>query len=230
MKKLEINSEDLKYNIEQIKNHIGNKIVKIIAVVKANGMGLDLIKYSEFLIQNGIEILAVANIEEAIQLREAGIKNEILMMSPVSLKKELQLLVINDITITIGSFNELELAEEIGNELNKNINAHIKIDTGFGRYGFLYSEKDVILETFKKANKVKIIGMFTHFSNAISKKDTDIQFNRFNEVVNYLEKNNYSVNLKHVCASTSFLKYPNMMLDAVRLRLNYSRKNFSRKR
>ena len=72
--------------------------------------------------------------------------------------------------------------------------------------------------------------MFTHFSNAISKKDTDIQFNRFNEVVNYLEKNNYSVNLKHVCASTSFLKYPNMMLDAVRLRLNYSRKNFSRKR
>lgn len=230
MKKLEISKNDIIYNLEQIRKHINdvNKNVKIIAVVKANGMGLGLIEYSKFLIQNGIEILAVANVEEAIALREAGIDSEILMMSPVSLKKELQLLVINDITITIGSLNELELAEETSKDLNKKVKAHIKVDTGFGRYGFLYTEKETILETIKKANNINICGMFTHFSNAISEKNTVLQFNRFKDVIEFLKENNCNIPMLHASASTAFLKYPNMMLDAVRLRFSYTRKNFSK--
>ena len=61
MKKLEISSQDIIYNLNQIRRIISseNKNTEIIAVVKANGMGLDLVKYSKLLIQNGIMTLAV---------------------------------------------------------------------------------------------------------------------------------------------------------------------------
>ena len=81
MKSLVINREDLKHNIRKIReiakdtgrldNH---KPIKIIAVVKGNGYGLGLIPYSKFLIDNGIDFLAVSTLEEAIKLREAGVQ------------------------------------------------------------------------------------------------------------------------------------------------------------
>ncbi len=119
-------------------------------------MGLGLIEYSKFLIENGIKILAVANFEEAIDLRNSGIEEEILMMTPVLLKKELQLLIENDITITLGSFEEVEVLEQLTRECEKKVNAHIKVDTGFGRYGFLSAENEIILEVFKKCKNVNI--------------------------------------------------------------------------
>lgn len=69
MKKLEIVIDDLKHNLNLIKKSAGDS--KIIAVVKANGMGLDLVEYSKFLTANGIHSLAVANVEEAIILRNS---------------------------------------------------------------------------------------------------------------------------------------------------------------
>lgn len=230
MKKLEVSKNDLEYNLSEINNIIDGKNTNIIAVVKANGMGLDLVKYSKFLIEKGIKILAVANIYEAIKLREANIKEEILMLTPVSLKNELKELIQNDITITIGSYEELQLSEEICKELDKKTNAHIKIDTGFGRYGFLYNEKEIIVETLKRSNLVNICGIYTHFSNAIDEKCTRLQFDRFISVINYVEKNGYSIPNKHCSASTAFLKYPDMRLDSVRLRINNTRKNTTRKK
>ena len=67
-------------------------------------MGLGLEQYSKFLIENGIKNLAVANFEEAVRLRKVGIKEEIIMLTPIIVKKELQLLIENDITVTLGSF------------------------------------------------------------------------------------------------------------------------------
>ena len=217
MKKLEIRKNDIKHNLNEIRKKIEGKNVKIIAVVKSNGMGLDLIKYSKFLIENGISSLAVANIDEAISLRKANIKEEIIMLSPIALRKELQILIENDITITIGSYDELENAEAVCRELDKNINAHIKIDTGFGRYGFWFENKEIVLNTFKIADYINITGIFTHFSNAKNEKDTRLQFNRFMNIVNYLKENGYYVKDMHCSASTAFLKYPDMTLNAVRL-------------
>lgn len=119
-------------------------------------MGLGLEEYSKFLVENGVKTLAVANSEEAITLRNSGIEVEILMLTPVVLKKELQILIENDITITLGSFEEFELAENLAKQNSKKVNAHIKIDTGFGRYGFLSTEKEIVLEVFKKCENINI--------------------------------------------------------------------------
>ena len=99
MKSLVINKNDLRHNIKVIKDlanldvlNDNGKKYKLIGVVKGNGYGLGLIEYSKFLIDNGIETLAVATVEEAVLLREAGIKEDILMMSSTSIKSDLQTL------------------------------------------------------------------------------------------------------------------------------------------
>lgn len=222
MKKLEISKKDLKNNIDIVKqialSDEKGKNLKIIAVVKANGIGLDIVKYSKTLIENGINILAVAQTEEAIRLREAGITEEIIMLSPTIIKKELQLLVENDITLTIGSLYELELIENLAEELEKeNINAHIKIDTGLARFGILYNNLQDIISIFENCKKVKIAGMFTHFSNANNEKWTNLQFNRFIECIENVKSAGYIPGIVHCSESTAFLKYPKMRLDAVRL-------------
>lgn len=141
------------------------------------------------------------------------------MMSSTAVKEDVEALVENDIIITIGSNEAVEVAEEVAKSKNKKIRAHLKIDTGFGRYGFIYTEKEKILESLKKLENVKIEGTFTHFSIAFfgDGKETQEQFKRFMATVEYLKKNNVDTGMLHVCNSSAFLRFENMHLDAVRV-------------
>lgn len=220
MKRLEIQENDLKNNLDIIQKKLksSNKDIKIIAVVKANGMGLDLIKYSKFLVKNNIKYLAVANLEEAIKLREEGIKEEILLLTPIIIKKELKLLIENDITLTVGNLEEYDLIQDVLKETSiTKVCIHLKIDTGFGRYGFMYDDSDSILKIFEKESNIQIKGIYTHFSKPNDKKWTTIQFSRFINIVNKIKENGFNPEISHCCASTAFLNYPEMWLDAVRI-------------
>ena len=84
-------------------------------------------------------MLAVANIEEAEILREEGIQEKILMLTPTRNRSELKSLIKNHIILTIGNAEELTIAKELAKKYNEEIEVQIKIDTGFGRYGFLYN-------------------------------------------------------------------------------------------
>ena len=224
MNKLEINKEDLKYNVDKIFENANKyvtekkrKTTKIIAVVKINAYGLDIVKFSKFLVENGIDYFAVATSEEAFTLRDNGIDCRILLMTPVIDKNILKELIKKDIILTVGSNYEINLINEIYDELNvRKVNVHVKIDTGFSRYGFLYNELENIKNVFNN-DKMNIQGMFTHFSKTLDKVWTEKQFNRFVEVIEYLKKNNIEPEMLHCCNSTAFFKYPNMHLNAARI-------------
>ncbi len=222
MKALIINKEDLRHNIKTIKelaklNNLDE--YKIIGVVKGNGYGLGLIEYSKFLIDNGILTLAVATVEEAIDLRKAGIEQDIIMMSSTSLKEDLKLLIDNDIIITIGSKECAEVVKNLSTKIDKKVRAHIKIDTGFGRYGFLYNDIEKIVKTIKELSNILIEGIYSHFSLAYYKNDkwTIEQFNRFLKVMEVLKVNDINVQTYHMCNSPAFLNYPNMHLNGARI-------------
>ncbi len=224
MKQLVICSEDLRHNINKIKNYIynisPNTECTIIAVVKGNGYGLDLVKYSRFLVENGIEYLAVATLEEALILRKENIAKNILMLSVINDEKELETAVENKITITTDSKENVKMINKLANK-GYNIKVHIKIDTGFGRYGFIYNDYENIINCVKSLqdNKVKVEGIFSHFSLAYYKdnKHTKNQFERFKKVLDLLKENNINIKLKHICNSSGILNYPEMHLTAVRI-------------
>ena len=221
MKKLVISRKDLKNNIKIIqkmaysqgKDDNGNNL-KIIAVVKGNGMGLGLVEYSKLLVNNGIDMLAVANVEEAIELRQSGIKEDILMLTPMAKEKEIENLIENNIILTVSSLDQIYKIEKLA---ENEVKIHIKIDTGFGRYGFLYDNTTDILEAFKMCDKSKIVGTYTHFARPIDKKFTKKQFDRFINVISYLKQKGQNPGMLHCSESTAFLKYKTMNLNAVRL-------------
>lgn len=225
MNSVVINKEDLRYNIEKIKEYAdinlpddsGNK-VKIIAVVKTNGYGLGIVEYTKFLIDNGIDFFAVSTIEEALKLRNAGIKEKLLMLSSTSVEEDIRTLIDNDVIITIGSKESAEISDKIGHELNKKIKVHIKIDTGFGRYGFDYNNREEMIKSLKTLENIKIEGTFTHFSNAYyDDKYTKLQFNRFMDCIEVLKMNEIETGMLHACNTSAFIKFPNMHLNAVRV-------------
>lgn len=219
MNTLIINKNDLRHNIDTIKKQIKSEDYTIIGVVKGNGYGLGIKEYSDFLIDNGINMLAVATNFEAVKLRNYNENVDILNMSSTALKEEIQELVDNNIIITIGSKEAAEIANEIANT-GKLVRAHIKIDTGFGRYGFIYQNKEHIINTIKNLHpNIKVEGIFSHFSLAYYKKNqsTINQYNNFLEVIKCLEDENIKIKMKHICNSPAFINYPEMRLNAARI-------------
>lgn len=217
MKVLEIKTEDLENNIIKIKERAGDK--KIIAVVKGNGYGLGLEKFLDILIEHRINYFAVSSVEEALEIADKKINATVLCLEATSVESEVEQLLDKDIVITIGNFETARKLNEIARNKKKKAHVHLKIDTGFSRYGFSYKEKQNILDVIKECTSILVDGVFSHFSSAYFEKEdyTRLQFNRFMEVKNYLEENNINIPMYHICNSSAFLKYEDMFMDAVRI-------------
>ena len=217
MKVLEINSKDLEHNINKIKERAGKS--KVIAVVKGNGYGLGLENFVEILLEHGINYLAVSSVEEAIELADKKMNATILCLGATSIEEEIQLLLDKDVVVTIGNIDTAKKVNEIAKNMNKKAHVHLKIDTGFSRYGFLYTEKNEILNSIQSCTSILVDGIFSHFSSAYFEKEdyTRLQYKRFLEIKSYLEDNNINIPMYHICNSSAFLKYDDMFMDAVRI-------------
>jgi len=217
LRTLVVEKEKIKENTKKIREYASEK-TKIIGVVKCNGYGLGAAEITKCLIENGIAILAVSTVEEALELRAAGIENDILMLSCTAIKEDIEKLMENNIIVSIGSKEDIETIEKIAEEKNIQVRAHLKIDTGMGRYGFTVTQKEEMIESLKKIKNIKIEGTFSHFSSSYyDEKYTKMQFDKFLETIEILKNNNIETGMLHICNSAAFIKYPEMHLDAVRI-------------
>lgn len=219
MNELIIEKQDLLHNINEIKSKVKTEDYTLIAVVKGNAYGLGLIEFTNFLIENGFNFFAVASIDEAIKLRENNVKEKILLLTPYSKEDEIKLLVENDITLTIDSKSLFDTVENVCKNLNKKISAHVKVDTGLSRYGFNYNNVSDIKEIVKNSNNIIFEGVYSHFSNSLAADPafSNIQYNRFINLIDELKKDNIEFKLRHICNSSGFFKYENMHLNAARI-------------
>ncbi len=210
MKYLEIKKEDLCFNIKRLKDICSP--AKIIAVLKGNAYGLDMVKIGHILLENGVDLFAVSELGEALVLRESGFTNEIILLTPTNDADQAKIIVDNNITATVASLNNAKILNNIGLP----VKAHIKVDTGFGRYGF-YTEQ--LTEELKDFENITYTGVFSHFSNSFgddigySKK----QFAEFERAVARLSEIGINSLTRHICNSCGAIRFDFARLDAVRI-------------
>lgn len=192
----------------------------VCCVVKADAYGHGAVEVSKFLEKLGADYFAVSNIEEAIEIRNAGIKKPIVILgySPSDCTKELALY---DIEQCVYS---LEFAKALNDDAiknNVNIKIHIKIDTGMGRIGFqyhdLHNELNDALSSCKLSNLIPY-GIFMHFAKADEGINdfTKKQYNNFMNAIKYLESNGIKFKIHHCANSGAILDYKDYHLDMVR--------------
>ena len=213
---LEIDLDAIAKNTRNIKKLIGqNK--ELMAVVKGNAYGHDVLEIVPIFLKNGATRLAVARLEEGIFLRKAGIDVPILVLS-ATLKEEAETALMHDITTSACNISFIKKMNELSLKLKKKAKIHLKIDTGMGRLG-VKSEKAVdFIKKVLTFDHIIIEGIFTHFSVADEKdkKYTEEQFRKFSEILKILEKEKIRIPLKHVSNSATLLDLEHMWLDMVR--------------
>ena len=212
----EINLDAIAQNVKNIKKLIGEK-KELMAVVKGNAYGHDILEVSPVVLENGATRLAVARLEEAIFLRKAGITVPILVLG-LTLKQQAEFLVSYDITPAVCEFEMIEKLSESAVQMNKMTKIHLKVDTGMGRIGISPDHVLRFIKRIKGLKNVEIEGIFTHFSVADQKDKfyTEEQFRKFIEILTILEKEGIKIPIKHVGNSAAILDLPHMWLDMVR--------------
>ncbi|WP_010283066.1 alanine racemase [Bacillus timonensis] len=205
-------------NVKQFKNFI-KPSTKLMAVVKADGYGHGAIEVSKTAVEAGADYLAVAILDEALELRNAGITVPILVLgyTPVH---SVKMAIMNHVSLTVFSHEVLNEVIHQAGKLHQTARVHLKIDSGMTRIGL--TSKTEALELAKKAINtpfVNLEGIFTHFAIADQKDNpyTREQFTKFMSFVEYLEQNQIHIPLKHCCNSAGTMNFPEMHLDMVRV-------------
>ncbi len=213
---IEIDLDAIAQNVRNIKKLIGEK-KELMAVVKGNGYGHDILEISSIVLKNGATRLAVARLEEGIFLRKAGIAVPILVLG-LTLEQQVKLLVSYNITPTVCKYETIEKLSKFAVKEDKTVKVHIKVDTGMGRIGIFPNHVLDFVKKVKAFKNIEIEGIFTHFSVADEKDKayTEAQFKKFMEVLTILEKEGIKIPVKHVGNSATLLDFPHMWLDLVR--------------
>ena len=213
----EVDLDALKNNIRNIKNYVGEK-TKVLVIVKADAYGHGSVECAKALISNGADYLGVAFIDEAEELRNAGIDSPILILGYTS-KQDVKRVVEGDITPTIFSHDLAKEFSDAAVKTGKTVKIHIKIDSGMNRVGFSCDEKSVE-EIAKISNLpgIEIEGIFTHLSCADTENRdyTDAQIEKFMWIIEKLEKQGVKIPVKHACNSAGIVQYPEYHFDMVR--------------
>ena len=193
---------------------------RFLGVVKANAYGHGAVPVAKKLTELGAEMLAVACLQEAIELRRAGIDIPVLVfgVTPVEMAEQV---VEYDITQTVFEPELVQALSRAAVAQGKTVRVHIKLDTGMSRVGILAHDAAAAAQEAAQLcglPNVEAEGIFTHFANADGDEEyTMLQFTRFLDAVSVLEKDyGLTFEIRHCAASAAALKYPCTHLDMVR--------------
>ncbi len=217
---VEIDLDAVTNNYKAVRKTLKDE-TKIMAVVKGDAYGCASALPAQMLLELGADYLAVAILDEALELRKAGIEDPILVLgyTPASQAK---LAVKNDITLTVYRKESVEAVSKAAQELKKIGKVHIKVDTGMGRIGLQPGQEVVkFIKEAKNLDKIETEGIYTHFSVAEmeepgDKEYTYDQLSIFEETLSMLQKEEMEVPIKHACNSAAIMNIPESRLDMVR--------------
>lgn len=213
----EIDLDAIKNNIQEVRR-ITSSNTLVTGVIKANAYQHGAIDVAKVLLENGADRLAVAFIDEALELRQHGIDAPLLILGNTEAQRA-QEIVEKDIQQTVFTYELAKALSDEATKQQKEAKIHIKVDSGMGRIGFLPEEAslDTIEEILALPNLV-FEGLFTHFATAddADKTYSQEQFKRYTFIKEGLEKRGLKANINHVANSAATLDMPDYHLDMVR--------------
>lgn len=220
----QINLDAIDRNFKVIKSCLKPETM-ICCVIKADAYGHGAVRLAKEYTALGADWFAVSNLEEAVQLRGAGVKLPILILgyTPPCMASELYRYGITQ--AVVSAEYGAELSQEAVNA-GVAVSAHIKLDTGMSRVGFFYQQPERDKDTINQIEKVcglpglKAEGIFTHFASADEGENgrayTISQYNNFKDAVSKLDARGISFKVKHCSNSAAIFDYPETQLDMVR--------------
>jgi alanine racemase len=212
----EVDLDKLAHNMREIRRNAVSK--DIIAVIKADGYGHGALDIAPTLLENGATRIAVAVLNEAVELRRGGIEEPIMVLgfTPPS---QIDMLLRYDIEQTVYSYDLAKEISQLSKKKNKVAKIHIALDTGMGRIGFLPNDESAeVVYKISKLPNIIIEGLFSHFSSADEddKTYTDMQLDRYTAFYNKLISNGVKVNIRHIANSAAIIDMPQSHFEAVR--------------
>jgi len=209
---VEIDRGAIKKNYRVFRREIP-KETKLMAVVKSNAYGNELIGFSKELDSLGADAFGVDSITEAVTLRAEGITKPILILGH-TIPENYLVASEKNISVTLSSFDALKFLLK----LEIPVRVHIKIDSGMHRQGFYAEEAEKLAKALKRAPHIIVEGMYTHFASAKDpkhSKETDAQAEAFLRAADVFEKAGFTF-IKHTCATGGTLLFPQYHFDMVR--------------
>lgn len=216
----DINLSNLEHNYRALRALLPPEC-RFLGIVKANAYGNGSVRIARKLEQLGAEYLAVACVDEAAELRSAGVRTSILILGDTPPERAWELLML-DLTQTVSDLAAARQLSAAAVSAGKELKIHVKADTGMSRLGFLCDEThmdasvDAIAEVCSLPG-LEHEGIFTHFSDSDGSEEyTMLQFSRFLNVLDRLKARGITFALRHCANSGAVLNYPCTYLDMVR--------------
>jgi alanine racemase len=212
----EIDCDKVEHNFKLIREKVGAS-VKVMGVVKADGYGHGAIAVSKSLLHAGVDTLAVASLEEAEELRRAGIGGEIMILGYTQ-PNWASAVVEGDFTQTVYHLNLARALSAEALRQKKTVQVHVKVDSGMGRIGIEPELAAPFIREVARLDGIELKGVFTHFSMAdVAKSDyTKKQISRFESLIRHLKEVGINVPVIHAANSAAVILHPEANFDLVR--------------
>lgn len=214
---VEISLDNIKSNYVNILKNV-TEGCEVMAVVKANAYGHGAVKCAKALREVGARSFCVATVDEAIELRDNGIDDRILILGFIDSNRIGDLIKYDINPAVYDKIFAKKLSEEATKQ-GKTVDIHIKIDTGMSRIGFMADESSIedVVEICSLPG-INSYGIFSHFASADTEDDdyTFQQFEKFTKFINGLETRGIRFKMRHICNSAGIMRFPQMHLDGVR--------------
>jgi alanine racemase len=188
-------------NVAYVASHL-RAGTRLIALLKADAYGHGAVELARRCRPEHVTMIGVALLEEALELRNAGITLPILVLGPLS-EQQVRIALEHDVTLGVPGPEELELVAKVARE--RDVAIHLKLDSGMGRMGAVETELPRVVELLRSAPRLRLDALYTHLANAGDVGDafTNDQIARFDTLVATLREAGVTAPLHHVANSAA---------------------------
>jgi len=214
---VEIDLWQLRRNLELIHREKASGL-QVLSVVKDDGYGHGAFPVTKAAIMAGASFLALSTLEEALTLRQRGVRARMLLLGDRQ-ANELPWCVAHDLTCCVSEPGTVETLAKVAARAGKRVPVHLKINTGMNRYGVHWTRAAAVAQAIAGARSLVLEGVLSHFaqSDETDKAFALLQLSRFEEALQAMAAFGIRPALRHLCNSGGYLDLPQAHFDMVRL-------------